>query len=135
MAFAETLLENVTIPGSLKTIPEEAFSGCRKLKSVTVSSGVERIELNVFDNCRGLTEISIPDTVHYVSSNSFTSTPWFAIQKGQTVIGIVGDDSDWISCSYFVDGKYDYSRMGSQIISLKQAFLPFHPALRHRPPA
>ena len=115
MAFSECPLEKLTIPGSLKSISEEVFTNCRKLKSVTISEGVERIEANVFNNCTSLTDISIPDTVHYVSANSFYYTPWLALQQGQSIVGIVGDDSDWIKCSYYVDGEYDYSRMPDSI--------------------
>ena len=54
-------LETITIPGSIKTIPFNAF-GNSGLKSVIVNSGVEKIEA-AFTACENLTSISLPETL------------------------------------------------------------------------
>ena len=57
-------LESVSIPGSVKTLPESLFEADMKLKKVTLGQGVSRIERAAFRHC-GLTGISFPDSYAY----------------------------------------------------------------------
>ena len=54
-------LETVTIPGTIKTIPSNAF-GYSGLKTVIVNPGVESIK-QAFQNCKSLSSISLPETL------------------------------------------------------------------------
>ena len=46
-------LTSVTIPDSVTTIGEKAFSGCSSMQNITIGSGVTAIETYAFDGCAG----------------------------------------------------------------------------------
>jgi hypothetical protein len=48
-------LTSITIPESLQTIGEGAFSLCRSLTSITIPEGVKTIGENAFGDCPFLT--------------------------------------------------------------------------------
>lgn len=50
-AFEATGLENIVVPGSLKEIPESAFSNCKDCASITLEEGVERVGAYAFQEC------------------------------------------------------------------------------------
>ena len=57
-------LEELTLPGNLKIIPQSLLGGCSKLKSLTIPNTVERIEEGAL-NGTGIEEIIIPNSVTY----------------------------------------------------------------------
>jgi len=59
-------LTSVTLPDSLKVIPNWAFSGCKKLRKVNLPANLEEIGSYAFDNCGELTELIIPDNIQTV---------------------------------------------------------------------
>lgn len=88
-AFATCTLNNVTIAGTVETIPNGAFHDCT-VKSVTLQPGVKTIQNLAFQDCTGFTEITIPATVtaigeqavHYTGSTS--SYPLQTVNFGGT---------------------------------------------------
>ena len=64
-------LRSVSIPDSVTRIGNWAFSGCKSLTSVTIPDGVARIGDKAFFNCGSLTSVSIPDSVTQIGSNPF----------------------------------------------------------------
>jgi len=56
-------LKSITIPGSIKTIPAVAFGGCISLSEIIIEEGVEIIKGGAFLDCQSLTVISLPGTV------------------------------------------------------------------------
>ena len=62
-AFAGAQLTSLTVPDSVTSIGEGAFSGCTKLKSVRLSQNLTKLEASLFSGCAALAEISIPDSV------------------------------------------------------------------------
>lgn len=76
---AETLIcyptgrtaDSYTIPGSVKAIGVEAFSGCGALRRITLPGSVTTIGHNAFCECTALTSIVIPDSVTRVGVNPF----------------------------------------------------------------
>jgi hypothetical protein len=50
-------LANVTIPSSVTSIREGAFSGCESLTNVSIPSSVTSIGENAFWGCRSLTSV------------------------------------------------------------------------------
>ncbi len=60
-----------TIPNSVTTIGESAFSGCRGLTSVTIPNSVTTIGKSAFSGCSGLTSVTIPNSVTTIGRETF----------------------------------------------------------------
>lgn len=59
------------LPATVKRINQQAFDGCRKLRSVVLSDGLTHIDQYAFWNCSGLTSIKIPNTVTTIDVGAF----------------------------------------------------------------
>ena len=64
-------LTSVTIPGFVTSIGNEAFSNCSGLTSVTIGDGVTNTGNKVFYGCSGLTGVTIPGSVTSIGWNAF----------------------------------------------------------------
>jgi len=64
-------LTSVTIPDSVTSIREGAFSRCRGLTSVTIPDSVTSIGEKAFYDCRSLTNVTIPDSVIGIYNSAF----------------------------------------------------------------
>ncbi len=53
----------VIVPGNVKEIADNAFSGCEKVTHVFVSSSVQNVGSNVFQGCKSLQGLSIPESL------------------------------------------------------------------------
>jgi len=60
-----------TIPSSVTSIGENAFSYCKNLISITIPSSVTSIGENAFSYCKNLTSITIPSSVTSIGENAF----------------------------------------------------------------
>ena len=56
-------LKSITIPGTIKVIPSVAFGGCRSLETVIIEEGVEIIQGGAFLDCTNLVSIVFPSTL------------------------------------------------------------------------
>ncbi|MCR5042614.1 MAG: leucine-rich repeat domain-containing protein [Bacteroidaceae bacterium] len=65
--------KNTTIPASVTSIGNYAFSGCSGLTSITIPAGVTSIGEGAFVECNGLTSISIPSSVTSIGNDAFDS--------------------------------------------------------------
>lgn len=67
LAFSCEPITSITIPDSVTTIRDNAFSGCSSLINITIPNSVTSIELGAFTNCSSLTGITIPSkkTLHF----------------------------------------------------------------------
>ena len=70
-------LTSVTIPNSVTSIGSGAFYGCSGLTSVTIPNSVTSIEYGTFYGCSGLTSVTIPNSVTSIGWNAFYGTAWF----------------------------------------------------------
>lgn len=70
-AFSETNLEELSLPDSLKTIPECAFAGDNTLKKVRFPSKLEKIEESAFQECIKLTSVNI-ESVEQIGNYAFS---------------------------------------------------------------
>ena len=64
-------VSSATIPNSLTSIGEGAFSGCIGLTSVTIPNSVPCIQWATFSGCIGLTSVTIPNSVTWIDRNAF----------------------------------------------------------------
>ncbi len=70
-AFYGQGLRSITIPGSLDSIPGDAFEGCGSLNSITILSGTTCIEDGAFSSCEMIKSVTIPSTVTYIGYRAF----------------------------------------------------------------
>ena len=65
-------IKSIVIPGTVKTIGEEAFYCCTTLKSVVLGNGIEKIERDAF-NSTGLVALEIPGSVKSIGYYAFSN--------------------------------------------------------------
>jgi hypothetical protein len=70
-AFSASSLTVVTIPNSVSSIGNEAFSSCATLSIVTIPNSVSKIGNEAFAGCTNLTSITIPDSVVTIGDRAF----------------------------------------------------------------
>ena len=83
-------LKSVTIPDSVTSIGDSAFSGCSGLTNVTIPDSVTSIGSYAFSGCSGLASVTIPDSVTSIGSYAFSNSSELksvTISNGVTSIG------------------------------------------------
>ena len=63
---------NYTIPNSVTTIGEHAFSGCDSLTSINIPNSVTTIGEHAYSGCNSLTSINIPNNVTTIGEHAFS---------------------------------------------------------------
>ncbi len=63
--------KNTTIPNSVKSIGDYAFSGCTGLTSITIPNSVTSIGQSAFSSCDALTSINISNSVMSIGDYAF----------------------------------------------------------------
>ena len=63
---------NYTIPNSVTTIGEHAFSGCDSLTSINIPNSITTIGNSAFAYCKSLTSINIPNNVTTIGEETFS---------------------------------------------------------------
>lgn len=72
LAFSgNSALQNVELPTALKFIGSNAFLGCTTLATPTLPIGLETIESLAFSNCTSFSSITIPQSVIKVGNGAF----------------------------------------------------------------
>ena len=66
-----TNLTSVTLPSTLKTIPDKTFYSCRYLANITFPENLIFIGESAFENCYSLAAITIPKEVKTIGINAF----------------------------------------------------------------
>ncbi len=83
-----------TIPSSVTSINNAAFSRCSSLTSVTIPDGVTEIGNNAFEDCSSLTSITIPDSVTSIDNYVFRSC------NSLVSVYYAGNINDWVSIHF-----------------------------------
>ena len=65
-------LKSVTLPNTLKTIGEDAFSECEQLTNIIIPEGVDSIENEVFYDCYNLNKVVLPSSVKKIGDSAFS---------------------------------------------------------------
>uniref|UniRef100_UPI00402A3C75 leucine-rich repeat protein n=1 Tax=Prevotellamassilia timonensis TaxID=1852370 RepID=UPI00402A3C75 len=64
-------LTSINIPNSVTTIGDGAFSGCSSLTSINIPNSVTTIGNSAFTDCESLTSINIPNSVTTIGEGAF----------------------------------------------------------------
>ena len=76
----------VSIPDTITSIGDEAFSGNEIITSIEIPSSVEQISYNAFKNCTALTSVILPDSIEKVGPGAFEGcTALTSVQIGENV--------------------------------------------------
>ena len=70
-AFSYSDLTSITIPDSVTSIGDAAFSDCQNLTNINIPNGITDIGYALFWNCTGLTSITIPNSVTSIGDGAF----------------------------------------------------------------
>ena len=65
-------LTSITIPNSVTSIGNSAFTGCSGLTSITIPNSVTSIGGSAFHECTGLTSLTIPNSVTSIGGSAFS---------------------------------------------------------------
>lgn len=76
-AFCQSNLKSVVLPDGLKNIHHQGFCQCSWLTQITLPDTVETIGNYAFSGC-GLTEVTIPASVKDLTPNAFSGNPFAA---------------------------------------------------------
>ena len=96
--FSRLSLQSVTIPDSVTSIGDWAFSWCSSLHSVTIPDSVTSIGDSAFWGCSSLQSVTIPDSVTSIGGSAFSCcTSLHSVTIPDSVTSI-GDSAFW-GCS------------------------------------
>lgn len=87
------LMTYVTIPDSIRTIPNYAFFGCASIQHVTISKNIQNIGTAAFESCVHLEEVSISRDSHLstISTHAFMGCTSLASVEIPTSVKTIGN--------------------------------------------
>ena len=89
-AFYGVPFESITLPSSITTIGNSAFSNCENLKSITIPTGVTKIDEYTFLYCPSLESVSLPTGLKEIERGAFSTNSNYlktiVIPEGVTTI-------------------------------------------------
>lgn len=69
MAFSGCNLQNLYIPQSLKSIPDNAYAGNEELKTIILHNEIEKIGGGAFQKCKGIEMFTFPPKIKIIERN------------------------------------------------------------------
>ncbi len=99
--FSGAVLSKITLPDTIKTIGQNAFSGCMNLDDITLPSSVRVIEAGAFKECISLISFTVPEGVTSLGSQVFyncrnlesISLPCTLQTVGTGAFDVIGEDT------------------------------------------
>lgn len=86
--ISDERLQTISLPDSVVSIGEAAFSGCNKLTIINFGNGLKNISDYAFVNCNLSYEIIFPDTLETIGKGTFKGNAFTSIILGPNVISI-----------------------------------------------
>lgn len=97
-AFCFTAIEEITVPGNVKSINTATFSNCEQLKEVIFEDGVGVLGKRLFESDKSLEKIYVPATVKEIDINAF-------LNCDATIVGEEGSEAQRIASEYQLNFK------------------------------
>jgi len=109
----------ITLPAGLTTINREAFDNCRELTAIVIPAGVTIINPTTFRACEKLTSITIPTAVASIGTSAFAAcigltSVTFERNSNTTIAETNAFPGNLVSAS---GGTGDRNRFGTYIIT------------------
>lgn len=105
-----TRLQTMNIPSTVEDLSSAAFSGCSNLQSVTLNEGLKSMGLGVFAMCNAMSEVTIPASVSLLEEGVF-----FKMDRLSSIIMAENNDN------YTVKDGLLYTKDLSTLICLPSA--------------
>ena len=87
-----------SIPNSVTTIGDSAFSSCESLTTLTIPNSVTSIGNSAFSSCESLTSLTIPDSVTAIGDSAFDKCKSLTSLTIPNSVTAIGDSAFW-NCS------------------------------------
>jgi hypothetical protein len=88
--FSQSSVTKVKIPGYVKVIGKNAFSGCENLNTVIIEDGVERI-LNSAFRSSAISTLVLPESVQEIGPDAFADTKLQKINIPNAITDLLED--------------------------------------------
>ena len=111
-------LKRITIPDSVTSIGNSAFSGCRSLASVVFGENSQLTSIGncAFIGCGGLTSITIPDSVTSIGSGAFYGCYTLIEIYNLSSLNITAGSSNNGSVGYYAKNVYTDESVASKFV-------------------
>ena len=86
-----SILTSITIPRSVTAIGDYAFAECKSLASITIPESVTTIGYGAFRGCSGLTSVTIPESVTTIGESAFSYCKSLASVTLPGSVTVIGD--------------------------------------------
>jgi hypothetical protein len=101
--FANSEIVSVIIPPSVIKIGDDAFNGCKKLKTITMNEGVTHIGHRAFKDCPSIERMCFPDSVQYIGHQTLNGCSGIAT----LILPYIGN-FDWKNENHFYEYPLGY---------------------------
>lgn len=130
-AFAESIIEDVTFPSTVKSVSRKCFNSCYRLKNVKLNEGLQNINYDAFNECESLEYLDLPSTLEELDS-AFKHTGLRNITIPKNVKQVSGYAFDICECLEYViventytkfdDDAFNYSKNIKAIYAPKKSY-------------
>lgn len=102
LLFCVSGKENVgaySIPATVASFAEKAFSGAQSMTSVTVPENITALSKGMFEDCMALTSVQLPSTLESIAENAFSGCFMLEeINLSETSVATIGSGA-FVMCS------------------------------------